>query len=70
MTPQMVTQWVTAIGALAGLGAQIARLVVLVRDSMSAEDADAVLRQLLDGWAAARAENEQRIAELQQQIGG
>ena len=69
MKPEDVTSWVAALSSLINLGVPLAKLIVFVKGVLSAADADAVLRQLLFGWQAAKTENDARILELQAQIG-
>lgn len=69
MNPQALNSWVASINALLTLGAPIAKLIQLVKESLPADQANEVLRVLLAGWQSAKTENDARIAELQAQIG-
>lgn len=65
VTATDVTRWVNALSMLVSLGVPIVNVVMMVRRELSGPDADAVLRSLLSGWAAAKTENDARISELQ-----
>ena len=67
--PTDVTSLVNALSMLVSLGVPIVKLIAMVRAELSGPAADAVLRSLLSGWAAAKAENDARILELQAQVG-
>jgi hypothetical protein len=68
MTPVAVTSWLAVLQQLIALGASLKDIIVLVRQTLGADDTEAVLAALLDGWHAAKAENEARIKELEKQI--
>jgi len=65
-----VQQWVSAINMVAELGVPIAKLIGLVRESLPPDQTALVLAGLKQGWVAAKAENDARIAELEAQIAG
>lgn len=69
MNTTTVQAWIAAINGLLQLGVPIAKLISLIRSHLSPEDAQAVLREVLLGWQAAKAENDARIAELQSSLG-
>lgn len=68
LSPSSIQSWVSAINSLVMLGVPLVQLIGLIRQNLSAEDANAVLLQIKAGWNAAKAENDARIAELEAQI--
>jgi len=70
MTATSLQSWLVTLQTLVALGASLKDIIALVRATLGADDTEAVLAALLDGWQKAKDENEARIKELEQQLKG
>ena len=70
MTATSLQSWLVTLQTLVALGASLKDIIALVRATLGADDTEAVLAALLDGWQKAKDENEARIKELENQIAG
>lgn len=60
-----IQAWITAIGMIAQLGVSLKKLIALIRETLTPDQADLVLAGVKQGWAITKAENDARIAELE-----
>jgi len=70
MTATSLQSWLVTLQTLVALGASLKDIIALVRATLGADDTEAVLAALLDGWQKAKDENEARIKELENQLKG
>jgi len=65
MTAEEALKWVSVVNALTSMGVPIAKLVMALKAMLSDDQVKEVLLATRRGWAAAQAENNARIAELE-----
>ena len=68
MKPEQLQSWLGVVSMLLSLGVPIAKLVALIKETLSPADADLVLLGVKSGWVIAGQENDARIAQLEAAI--